>query len=302
MAQATLGTAQQRKAAASGDRYQISGSPPQTVIPFVATDPLPVVQVSIGGRQAYFLIDTGAPDLILAPDLVKELGLQTQAAGEGVFAGGRRAPVERTVIPEIQLGALRIANAPAAVMRQGLQLPGPKIEGIIGTGLLMRFLPTLDYCRGELVLRPRGASAGAERAAERARANIVPMWLAGDHFMLARAHLQQASDKLFLIDTGLAGGGVSATKATLDEAGVVIDPALARTGMGGGGAVTVIPFRAGATLGSMTVEDVPGFYSPGGDPFGIFPFKVGGLLSHMFFRHSRLTLDFEAMRLITEAC
>jgi hypothetical protein len=302
VAQATLRVAQQRREAFGEARYRISGLSSEAVVPFVATDPLPVVQVTIGGRQAYFLIDTGAPDIMVAPDLAKEMGLQTQSAGEGVFAGGVRANVERTIVPELQIGAIRIADAPAGIMRQTLPMPGRKIEGIIGTGLLMHFLPTLDYCQGRLVLRPRSASAAVEPMAARTGANIVPIWLAGDHFILARARLLHGRERLFLIDTGLAGGGLSADKAVLEEAGVVIDPAAAQTGIGGGGPVTVIPFRAGATLGALTVEDVPGFYSPGGNPLSIFPFEMGGLLSHGFFRQTRLTFDFDAMRLITEAC
>ncbi len=302
VARQTLGTAQQRKAAFDGDRYRIEAAPGETVIPFAAIDPLPVVSVTIGGRQAYFLIDTGAPDLIISPDLAQALGLQVQSAGEGVFGGGQRAPVQRTVVPQVQIGGITIANAPAGILRQALPNPNFKIEGIVGTGLLMHFLPTLDYCQGRLVLRPRTASAAFQRTAAQAGANIAPMWLAGDHFVFAHARLQHGAEGLFLIDTGLAGGGLSVSKTTLDEAGVAIDPAAAGTGIGGGGAVTVIPFRSGAVLGSLAVDDVRGFYSPGGDPLSIFPFKTKGLLSHGFFRHSRLTLDFEAMKLVTEAC
>lgn len=166
----------------------------------------------------------------------------------------------------------------------------------------MQFLPTLDYCQGRLVLRRRSASAGVERTAARAGANIVPMWLFADHFILARGRLGQGPEHLFHIDTGMAGGGLGATKAVLDEAGVTIDPSAARTGVGGGGPVTIIPFQASATLGAMTVDKVRGMYSPNGNAYGIFPFEVAGTLSHMFFRHSRLTFDFEAMRLVTQAC
>jgi hypothetical protein len=120
--------------------------------------------------------------------------------------------------------------------------------------------------------------------------------------MFARGRLKGGPEGAFLIDTGLAGGGVSAPKATLDEAGVAIDPSRAGTGVGGGGPVTVIPFRAGAALGALTVDDLQGFYMPGGDTQSVFPFKSKGLLSHGFFRHSRLTFDFDAMKLVTQAC
>jgi hypothetical protein len=297
-----LTVAQVRKARFGRDRYRMAAPPSAEVtIPFVATDPLPVVQVAVGGRQVNFLIDTGAPDLSVSADLAQALGLKIESGGEGVFAGGVRATVQRTLVPQFEIGGIKIANIPANVGRQRPPIPG-QIDGIVGTGLFMHFLTTLDYCQGRLVLRPRSASAEFERTAAKAGANIVPMWLNGDHIMMARGRLGRAAEGMFVIDTGLAGGGIMASKAVLDEAGIAIDPANARTGMGGGGPVSFIPFRAGATLGSMTVEDVQGIYTPSGNPFDTGPVKVSGVLSHGFFRHSRLTFDFDAMKLITQAC
>ncbi|HVZ90323.1 MAG TPA: aspartyl protease family protein [Rhizomicrobium sp.] len=302
LAKQILGSAQQRQSDFAADRYRSSGAPPETSIPFVVTDPLPVVQVTVAGQHANFLIDTGGPDIVVSAGLARALGLQVQSGGEGVFAGGLRAQVQRTIVPELEIGQVKIANVPAGVMPQMLPIPGAKVDGVIGTGLLMHFLPTLDYCQGRLVLRPRTASAEFQRTVAAEGANSAPMWLVGDHFLFARAHLQHGSEGLFAIDTGLAGAGLAATKPALDEAGVAIDPNAAKAGMGGGGAVSFIPFQADATLGSLTVQNVPGSYSPGGDPFGMFPFKVSGALSHMFFRKTRLSLDFDAMRLVTESC
>ena len=199
---------------------------------------------------------------------------------------------------------MTLRDVPAGVLhtRRNPLYPGHTLDGIIGTGLLMHFLATLDYCGGRLVLRPPSASAAFERDAAKTGANIVPMWLAGDHFIFARGRIEQGREGLFSIDTGMAGGGLQATKATLDDAGVAIDESRKLTGMGGGGPVTVIPFRAGATLGALTVADVPGMYNPDGDQFGIFPFKVSGTLSHMFFRKTRLSFDFQAMKLVTQGC
>ena len=134
-----------------------------------------------------------------------------------------------------------------------------------------------------------------------AGANVVPIWLVGDHFIFARGKINRA-EGLFHIDTGLAGGGLTATKDMLDAAGIVPDESKAVTGMGGGGAVRIVPFRASATLGKLTRDDVPGVYSPDGNPYGMFPFKVAGVISHSFFRQSRLSFDFDAMKLVTESC
>ena len=205
-----------------------------------------------------------------------------------------------------QVGALlgvqvTLSNVPAGVRPTVGLLPGRKIEGIIGTGLLRHFLSSLDYCGGRLVLAPRSASSAFQPRARNAGANIVPMWFAGDHFMFVRGRLNQGHEALFLVDTGLAGGGLTATKATLDDAGVNIDETNVRSGVGGGGAVSWVPFQADSTMGALNVKDVPGVYMAQQPPLP-FPFLQGGILSHAFFRHRRLTFDFEAMRLVTQAC
>jgi tetratricopeptide (TPR) repeat protein len=303
VATAVLATAQARQKTFGPDLYQIEPAASAATLTFVTTDPLPVVHATIGGREVTLMIDTGAPDIMIKRPLAEALGLTIVEAGEGMFAGGRRARIERTTVPDVQLGAIHIRNVPAGVQpgEGGLRLPGVEIDGIIGSGLLMHFLSTIDYCHGALVLAPRNVSAAFEARAKAGGANIVPFWLVADHFAFARARLNQA-DGLFHVDTGLAGGGLIATKETLDAAGIVPDEASARTGMGGGGPVRFIPFRASATLGSMTRADVAGSYTPDGSPYGMFPFKVAGAVSHGFFRQSRLTFDFAAMRLITEGC
>ncbi len=151
------------------------------------------------------------------------------------------------------------------------------------------------------MLAPRSISAAFEQRAAASGANIVPMWLVGDHFIFARAEINRL-EGLFSIDTGLAGGGLVATKSTVEAAGIVLDDRNASIGQGGGGAVRVVPFRADAKLGALTRHDVPGVYMTDGDPYGMFRFKIAGALSHSFFRKSRVTLDFDAMKLVTESC
>ena len=299
IATATLGVATARQRNFSAEFYQVEATAGTTSIPFVITDPLPVVRVTIGGREAEFLIDTGAPDIMLRRPFAEALGLPLTDGGTGTFAGGRQAQVQRTVVPELEIGGLRIRNVPAGVNAGALQLPGVEIDGIIGTGLLMHFLSTIDYCDGKLVLAPRSSAGEFEQRA--AGANSVPFWLVGDHFMFARGKVNQA-EGLFLIDTGLAGGGLTATKATLDAAGVTLDESRTLTGQGGGGPVQFVPFRAAATLGNLTRSDVPGVYMASGNPLAGFPFTSSGAISHAFFRQSRLTFDFDSMKLVTEGC
>ena len=304
IAMATQGAALMRLRNFGADFYQIENPGSTGSAAFVITDPLPVVHVTIGGREATFLIDTGGPDIMIRRPLAEALGLPISEGGVGVFAGGRQARVDRTVVPEMEIGGIRIRNVPAGInpSADGLNLPGVKLDGVIGTGLLMHFLSTIDYCDGKLTLAPRNASAAFEARVAKSGANVVPFWLVADHFMFARGKMNQL-DGLFYIDTGLAGGGLVASRATLDAAGVTIDESKTMTGQGGGGAVQFVPFRASATLGNLTRNDLPGVYMPGGgDPLAALPFRSTGIISHSFFRQSRLTFDFEPMKLVTENC
>ena len=176
IATATQGVAQMRLRTFGADLYQIENPASTGSAPFVITDPLPVVRVTIGGREATFLIDTGGPDIMVRRPLAEELGLPITEGGVGVFAGGRQARVDRTVVPEIEIGGVRIRNVPAGInpSADALNFPGIKLDGVIGTGLLMHFLSTIDYCSGKLVLAPRNASAAFEARVAKSGANVVP--------------------------------------------------------------------------------------------------------------------------------
>ena len=110
---------------------------------------------------------------------LEALGLPISEGGVGVFAGARQARVDRTVVPEMEIGGIRIRNVPAGInsSADGLNLPGVKLDGVIGTGLLMHFLSTIDYCSGKLTLAPRGASSAFQARAGTSGANVVPFWL-----------------------------------------------------------------------------------------------------------------------------
>ncbi|MBV9440029.1 MAG: aspartyl protease family protein, partial [Candidatus Eremiobacteraeota bacterium] len=50
-------------------------------LPFLQSDPLPVIEVRVDGRAAPLVLDTGAPDITLSPDFARTLGLQGRSAG-----------------------------------------------------------------------------------------------------------------------------------------------------------------------------------------------------------------------------
>jgi len=278
----------------NGTDYLVDPIVSEVDVPFVHVDPLPVLVANVNGHPARLLLDTGGVGLDLSAPFAKSIGLETQTGGAGVFAGGRQAEVRVARVDVLQLGAATIRGLPVNVI-DGLP---PDLDGVLGTNVLYRFLSTIDYTGGRLVLRPKSDSEAFEKAAEARGDAIVPMLLVPDHFIFARARAGNAPEALFNIDTGGGGIGVQLTKASLDAAGIVPNADRPQAFGGGGGQTRVLPFVADVTLGTKTIRGTPGLYFPDGDQYGIFPFAVAGTISHEFFKHGALTFDFAAMKLV----
>jgi len=257
-------------------------------------DPLPVLVVRVDGAPARLLLDTGGTGLDLATSFAQKIGLATQSAGQGTFAGGLHAEVRRGLVERLDLGAATVRSLPVSVLDQ---IP-PEVDGVLGTSVLYDFLSTIDYPNRRLILRPKSASAAFERAAAARGATIVPMLLVPDHFIFVRARAGTGPEAWYNVDTGGGGIGVQLTKSSLAAAGIVPDTAHPGDFHGGGGDAHAIPFVADVTLGERTFRGLPGLYFDDGDQYGIFPFAVAGTLSHELFKRGALTFDFTAMRLV----
>ncbi len=288
--------------------YALQAEAERASLKFVMTDPLPVVQVMVNGYPAVnFFIDTGAGEVILDPAFAKEIGAAEYGSQTGTFAGGKKAAYVYGRVDTLNLGDFMVKNVPVQIMDvRRFSVPvfrGLRVDGIIGTVLLYHFLSTLDYPGGALVLRPAFDDVARifRDEAERRGALSAPFWMAGDHFMVGWGVVNTSAPMLFFVDTGLAGGGFTCPESTLRAAGIKLETSQAVQGIGGGGAVTVVPFKVEQlSFGRAKQKDVTGLSSgpfPLEDALG---FHIGGLVSHGFFRSYALTFDFRAMKLFLE--
>src|SRR5438874_527879 len=137
--------------------YELHGNGTSTRLKFVKTDPLPLVNVRVnGGKEVTFFIDTGISEVALDTEFAKELGVPQFGAMQGTFAGGQHADVQNARIESLTVGDWTVKNVPILTMslRQiSKDLGVKRIDGAIGTTLFYHFLTTMDYPRGELVLR-----------------------------------------------------------------------------------------------------------------------------------------------------
>jgi Aspartyl protease/Tetratricopeptide repeat len=270
-------------------------------VKFVKTDPLPIVNVRVnGGKEVTFFIDTGGSEVTLDTDFAKELGVPQFGEIQGTFSGGQHAEVQLGRIESLTVGDWTVKNVPTAMLplRQLSEGFGVKqIDGIIGTTLFYHFLTTMDYPHGELVLRRKDAKNLEEFKKSPGKRVTVPIWMGGDHFMVAWGRVETLPPSLLFIDTGLMGAGVKLAESVIKEAGIKLEENRAAQGAGGGGTLRIVPYTVHqVSLGDIKEENVQGVYD-GPFPFeNTFGFHLAGMVGHEFFRPYAVTFDFQNMQ------
>jgi len=285
--------------------YELHGNGTSIRVKFVRTDPLPIVNVRVnGGREVTFFIDTGGSEVTLDTDFAKELGVPQFGAMQGTFSGGQHAEVGLGRVDSVTLGDWTVKNVPTATLplRQLSEGFGVKqLDGIIGTTLFYHFLTTMDYPHGELVLRRKDAQNLEAFKKSPGKKVMVPIWMAGDHFMVGWGRVESLPPSLLFVDTGLTGAGVKLAESVIKEAGIKLDESKASVGAGGGGTLKIVPYTVHyLSLGDIKEENVQGVYD-GPFPFeNTFGFHLAGMVGHEFFRPYVITFDFQNMQIFLQ--
>ncbi len=283
----------------------------EAIVPFLMTDPLPIVEITVNGRTIDALIDTGGASLIIDPEIAASMGItplvETSSAG---FAFGKRGGYAYAKADSVQMGGVTLRTVPIWLLPTKLMstsLTGGRyeIDGIIGTNVLQKFLSTMDYPNGRLVLRPRTVDRSTPLPDEpgHAPACRVPFYLSETHLMLVRGSLNAREGLLFFLDSGLAdaSAGFAATIRTLRYAGIPKPTMVQIEGIGGAG---ISRARIGhftvdrLALGGLEIQHATGVY-------GVFPdtsfadasFIIDGIVSHRILKEYAWTIDFDRMEM-----
>ncbi|MHA1126931.1 MAG: aspartyl protease family protein [Candidatus Heimdallarchaeota archaeon] len=285
--------------------YKVVGNKEKFIVKMKLVDPLPVIEVKInGGDTVNFLIDTGAAETIIDKDFAEELQLETFTTQTGTFTGGAKAPTTLGKAKSITLGDLTVVDFPVTILpvRPFSQIfGGMQIDGIIGTVLFYHFITTMDYPKGELVFR-RNTKEQLKILEKEIKDNKpieIPFWMAEDHFMVAWGSVNNSEKTLFFLDTGLAGGGFTGSKKTIEDGNVELDEENAFEGIGGGGKIKAIPFVVKElAFGDAVEKNINGVFTENFPIEYKVGFRIGGIISHQFFKPYTLTFDFLKMRFI----
>jgi len=285
--------------------YELHGDGTSTRLKFLKTEPLPVVNVRVnGGDEVTFFIDTGGSEVALDTEFARELGVPQFGAVQGTFSGGQHSEVQLGRIESLTVGDWTIKNLPTAMLplRQLSKGLGVKqIDGIIGTTLFYHFLATMDYPRGELVLRRKTAKSVEEFKATSGRKAAVPFWMASDHFMVGWGRVETLPPALLFVDTGLAEAGVKLAESVIKDGGIKLEEDKASEGAGGGGKLKIVPYTVHQlSFGDIKENNVPGLYD---GPFpweNMFGFHLAGMVGHDFFKPYAVTFDFQNMQIFLQ--
>lgn len=285
--------------------YELHGSGTSTRVKFLKTDPLPVLNVRVnGGKDVTFFIDTGGSEVTLDSEFSKELGVPQFGGVQGTFSGGQHAEVKLGRIDSLTIGDWTIKNVPIAMLplRQLSEGFGVKqIDGIIGTTLFYHFLATMDYPRGELVLRRKSAESLEHFTKSPVKRVAVPIWMASDHFMVGWGRVETLPPSLLFVDSGLMGAGVKLAESVIKEGGIKLEESEATEGAGGGGKLKIVPYTVRQlSFGDIKEENVPGLYD---GPFpweNTFGFYLAGMIGHDFLKPYAVTFDFQNMQIFLQ--
>jgi hypothetical protein len=270
-----------------------------------------VMQAWIEGEGPYwFVLDTGNQNTTIFADLAGRLGLETEPMGEMGGAGSGSITVHRASDVRVGLGTdgqrAGFVDAVVTVLPDEAMLPpfGDKqISGLLGATLVERFITSIDYAGGLLVLHDRDQYEVPEEA------SVMEMKIAfgfpyfeGTVVPIINGRASDAIVGSYLLDLGDSMGvGIEFEQAK--AAGLVgaDDPAQKTVGRARGIDGVEFEMRSAPvkaiTMGGMGMDDEVITFSttPGGGP--PIPNLVGFVGSGSF-AGSVVTLDYLGGRLI----
>lgn len=281
-------------------------------VPFIADEPLPVVEVEINGKKINAIIDTGASDFYIDEKTAVELNIYKLSTNTGKYAGGIKVETTFGLADSLSFNNVKIKNIPVIIasLNQFSSLyDGVEINGIVSTKILKQFLATMDYTNSQLILRPRnkqGKALLSEYLFQYNTVNEMPFSLSASHFMTAKGDINGKKSLNFFMDSGLADekSGLILLEQTMDFTNIPMPktekgPQDSVGGLGGNdfeiGEFTIDEFRLGKLPLEKNIWALYGVLESSFNYEESNDFIMDGLVSHNFLKKYSWTIDFDTM-------
>ncbi len=272
-----------------------------------------VLPVWIEGDGPYwFVLDTGNQNTTMFAYVAADVGIETKPLGEMGGAGSGSLTVEQASDVHVSLGAsgdlLSFTDAMVTVLPDAAELPafnGKRVAGFLGASLIERYMTSIDYGSGELVLTGRDAYEMPEDAkVMQIKIAMGFPYFEGQVTPMLMGKKTKPVVGNFLLDLG-ATYAIEVDHEQADALGLVDaddpDQQVAGQGMGIDGVMFDLRTAplAHAMLGKLEIDESRVLFmtTPGGGP----PIEnlVGNVGSGLFVG-DRVTLDYEGGRLFWE--
>ncbi|WP_043622890.1 aspartyl protease family protein [Nonomuraea candida] len=278
-----------------GGPWQVHG-PQSTRVPLLGIDPLPHLRVSVNGRPpTTFLLDTGATTAGFTEQVAMDAGLEVISTSVGRVED-QEYEMYHGIARSVRVGDIEMRNVPVHWNNaERPKLPdGSEPQGTLGTVLFYHFLTTMDYARGQFVLR-RKTDANLRRfraEAARSKGDVLPLWLAKDHFPCTLGSLGDLGPRVVTFDTGGPGRGIGTSIAFAERAGIALgEPEETR----GGVRYPIAPERS--SLGKATRRRIKGYANENPKVGAGMRFDTIANFTHEFFEPFAITFDYAHMNL-----
>tara|TARA_E500000318_G_scaffold8683_1_gene7955 strand:- start:70908 stop:71855 length:948 start_codon:yes stop_codon:yes gene_type:complete len=272
-----------------------------------------VLPVWIEGDGPYwFVLDTGNQNTTIFAYVAEDAGIETEPLGEMGGAGSGSLTVEQASDVRVSLGdsgdLLSFTDAMVTVLPDAAELPafnGKRVAGFLGASLIERYITSIDYGSGELVLTDREAYEMPDDAkVMQIKIAMGFPYFEGQVTPMLMGKKTKPVVGNFLLDLG-ATYAIDIDYEEADTLGLVDadDPDQQLAGQGRGIDGVMFEMRtaplAEAELGGLELNESRVLFmtTPGGGP----PIEnlVGNVGSGLFMG-DRVTLDYEGGRLIWE--
>jgi predicted aspartyl protease len=134
--------------------FAISSSRTSTTVPFTLVNGHVYLQVRLDGKGPFeFLCDTGGANIV-TPEVAKSLGLPSAGTLQGRGVGEKSEDVGLTKVKSLEVGEATLSDQVFAVypLADLAKAEGLLPQGLIGYEVFKRFVVTVDYERGRLIL------------------------------------------------------------------------------------------------------------------------------------------------------
>jgi len=194
----------------SAPKLNLSGDPVVTsdsascTIPFTRVGNLILIQAKADTIEGNFILDTGAPGLVLNLTYFRQY-VSSNASDKGGITGGV-VTAAQTTIDKLSFGPVKYYHTDADLINLGHieTSKGVKILGLLGTQLFKQFEMIIDYEKNliylHLIGRKESATYKSSLLADTATYSVVPIEMVEDKII---AHGEMGGKKLkFVIDSG----------------------------------------------------------------------------------------------------